>query len=150
MKIGERIPDFEVPDQDWNNMKSSELLGKPSVVYFYPKDDTPGCTKQACTFRDQFEEFQDLGASVVGVSNDSPEEHRQFIEKYRIPFRLLSDIKGELRKKFDVPANLFGLIPGRVTFVFDQEGALIHQFHSQSKTEKHIDEALDAIRSLGH
>jgi thioredoxin-dependent peroxiredoxin len=148
MKVGDTIPDFALPDQDWNTLKSEDLLGKPIVVYFYPKDDTPGCTKQACTFRDQFAIFQELGAQVIGVSGDSPEVHRKFQEKYRIPFRLLSDLKGELRKKFEVSTTLFGLLPGRVTFVFDTDGKLVHTFNSNTKAERHITEAIEALKSL--
>ena len=117
------------------------------MIYFYPKDDTPGCTKQACTFRDQFAEFEDFGATVVGVSNDSPEQHRSFQEKHRLPYRLLSDQNGKLRKKFGVESSLLGLIPGRETFIFNAKGELIHKFNSQLKMEQHIQEALKALET---
>lgn len=145
MNVGDNIPSFSLPDQDWNTLQSDELIGKPCVIYFYPKDDTPGCTRQACSFRDQFETFRDMGAEVVGVSSDTPEEHRKFQEKYRLPYRLLSDSKGELRKKFKVPTAFFGLIPGRVTYVFDREGKLIDQFNSQSRAERHITKAIQLL-----
>lgn len=145
MKLGEKIPDFTLVDQDLNNLSSVDLIGAPCVIYFYPKDDTPGCTKQACTFRDQYSAFDDLGATVVGVSKDSPEQHRAFQEKYHLPYRLLSDSAGKLRKKFGVESSLMGLLPGRETFVFDAKGELIHKFNSQMKTEQHIQEALNAL-----
>ncbi len=147
MRIGDNIPDFTLVDQDLNNLKATDLMGQPCVIYFYPKSDTPGCTKQACSFRDQYAEFGHLGATVVGVSSDSPEEHRSFQNKHRLPYRLLSDPQGKLRKKFGVESNLLGLIPGRETFVFDAKGELIHKFNSQLKFEQHIQEALAALVS---
>lgn len=148
MKVGELLPDFVLIDQDLNDLSSTELLGSPCVIYFYPKDDTPGCTRQACSFRDQFEAFNDLGATVVGVSSDTPEQHRKFQSKHRLPYRLLSDLKGELRQKFNVESHLLGLIPGRETFVFDAKGKLVHRFNSQLKAEQHILEAIDALKNL--
>ena len=148
MKVGELLPHFNLPDQDWNNLSSDDLIGKPSVIYFYPKDDTPGCVRQACSFRDQYEVFKEIGATVVGVSSDTPEQHRKFQSKYRLPYRLLSDLRGELRQKFNVESHLLGLIPGRETFVFDAKGKLVHRFNSQLKTEQHILEAIDALKNL--
>jgi len=148
LKVGELLPEFVLIDQDLNDLSSKELLGFPCVIYFYPKDDTPGCTRQACSFRDQFEAFNDLGATVVGVSSDTPEQHRKFQSKYRLPYRLLSDLRGELRQKFNVESHLLGLIPGRETFVFDAKGKLVHRFNSQLKTEQHILEAIDALKNL--
>lgn len=148
MKVGDPLPEFSLPDQDWNQVSTDDLIGRPCVVYFYPKDDTPGCTRQACTFRDQYEQFLELGAKVVGVSSDSPEDHRRFQEKYNLPYCLLSDQNGSLRDKFEVPSNLLGLVPGRVTFIFDRNGRLIHQFKSQTRAEKHIHEALLALQRL--
>ena len=147
MKIGDTIPDFTLLDQDLNSLKSIDLLGFPCVIYFYPKDNTPGCTRQACSFRDQFAEFKDLGATLVGVSNDTPEQHRIFQKRHRLPYRLLSDPKGIVRKKFGVESNLMGLLPGRETFVFDSGGELIHKFNSQLKTEQHTHEALAALNT---
>ncbi len=148
MKVGELLPHFNLPDQDWNNLSSDDLIGKPSVIYFYPKDDTPGCVRQACSFRDQYEVFKEIGAEVVGISSDTPEIHRNFQSKHNLPYRLLSDKDDLIRKKFKVPTNLFGLIPGRVTFIFDESGCLIHRFNSQMQAERHIEEALNALKAI--
>lgn len=148
MRIGDPIPSFRVHDQDWNKVDSSELIGKPCVIYFYPKDDTPGCTKEACAFRDQYEVFIEMGAQVFGVSSDSEESHRKFQERYDLPFRLLCDKNGKLRKSFGVPKKLFGLLPGRVTYIFNEDGKLIHQFDSQSLAVNHIKEAIEALEKM--
>lgn len=148
MKVGDPIPDFELPDQDWNAFSSRRLLGKPCVVYFYPKDGTSGCTRQACVFRDLYKQFRDMGVEVVGVSCDPPERHRKFIENHKLPFHLLSDIKGEMRRLFNVPRRLFGLIPARMTFVFNANGRLIHQYGVQTKAERHVQEAMRVLQSL--
>ncbi len=149
MKPGEQIPSFKLPDQDWNDLSSESLLGEPFVIYFYPKDDTPGCTRQACAFRDHFEEFQDQHVRVIGISADTPEEHRRFKEKHNLPFTLLSDPEKKTHKLFNVGTNLFGLIPGRVTYVFDAEGKLVHTFSSQMHVERHVKESLEALSEMG-
>jgi peroxiredoxin Q/BCP len=148
MNLGDRVPDFSLPDQDWNNISQEDLLGKPFVIYFYPKDDTPGCTKEACSFRDSYESFMEIGARVVGVSADSPEAHRGFKEKYRLPFDLLSDKDRNLQRAFDVPTNFFGLLPGRVTYIFNADGILVQKFSSQLNAERHVEESLKALASL--
>lgn len=149
MKVGDPIPEFELPDQDWNTFSSRNLLGKPCVVYFYPKDDTPGCTRQACSFRDQYELFKKAGAEIIGISCDLPEHHRRFKERHGLPFHLLSDIRGELRRKFNVSSLFFGMLPRRKTFVFNAEGRLVHQFSSQTNARKHVDEAIRVLQLLG-
>jgi peroxiredoxin Q/BCP len=139
-------PDFELPDQVGKPVRLSHYRGKsPVVVYFYPKDDTTGCTIEACRFRDDAARFQALGAEILGISNDSSESHAKFAEKYKLPFRLLSDKGGVVRKLFGVKKTL-GVIPGRVTFVIDREGIVRHVFSSQSKPAKHVDEALAVLR----
>ncbi|NQV53134.1 MAG: peroxiredoxin [Flavobacteriales bacterium] len=148
MKVGNKIPSFKLPDQDWNDVHSEELLGEPFVIYFYPKDDTPGCTKQACAFRDHFSAFEDRGVKVIGVSADSPEDHRHFKEKYSLPFRLLSDPDRKLHKEFGVGKHLLGLLPGRVTYIFDAEGILVHTFSSPTNMVRHVAESLDALKEL--
>lgn len=117
------------------------------VIYFYPKDDTPGCTIESCTFRDSYEEFKEAGAEVIGISSDSPQSHQQFASKYQLPFILLSDSQGKVRKLFDVPNVLF-LLPGRVTYVIDKEGIVRHIFNSMMDFKAHVDEALKTIKSL--
>src|SRR5512137_2651347 len=142
VKVGERAPDFKLPDRDGNNVKLSQFRGKKAVVlYFYPKDDTPGCTAESCEFRDRYEDLKDAGAEVIGVSSDNEASHAKFAEKHRLPFILLSDSGGAVRKKYGIPSTL-GLLPGRVTFVIDKKGFVRHVFNSQLQAKKHVAEAV--------
>jgi len=144
---GDKVPSFSLKDQNNNLFDVNEYVGKPMVIYFYPKDDTPGCTKEACRFRDDFESFTDLGAVVIGISADSVASHKNFEEKYNLPFILLADINNEVRKLFGVPNNLF-VIPGRVTYVIDKNGIIQYVFNSQLSAEKHIENALLKLNSF--
>jgi peroxiredoxin Q/BCP len=147
MEPYDTLPDFELLNQNNEMISSADIIGKSAlVIYFYPKDDTPGCTAEACAFRDQFEDFADAGVRVFGISADSVASHKQFAEKYQLSFDLLSDPDNKVRKKFGVPRSMFGLLPGRVTYIFNKEGKLIHQFNSQLNAKKHITEALAALR----
>jgi len=149
IKTGSKIPSFALKDQDGKLFDIKELLGwKNFVIYFYPKNDTPGCTKEACSFRDQFEDFVNAGAEVIGISADSVESHKRFAEKYKLTFRLLSDTENKVRKAFGVPANLLGLLPGRVTYIVDKTGTVRHVFNSQLNAAKHAIEALKEIEQL--
>lgn len=148
LSIGERAPEFVLADQDGAEVALAELrAGGCVVVYFYPKDDTPGCTAEACSFRDHFAEFTDAGAQVVGISSDSVASHKAFAERHRLPFRLLSDRGGAVRAAFGVPKTL-GLLDGRVTFVIDREGVVRHAFSSQLRAKRHIGEALTVVKRL--
>jgi peroxiredoxin Q/BCP len=148
LKKGNRIPNFKAKDSNGNDFDSKNLVGKsPFVLYFYPKDNTPGCTAQACSFRDQYEDFKDLGAEVIGVSSDSFDSHQKFAKQYKLPFILLSDSNKKIRKLFGVPSGMFGLVPGRVTYVADKEGVIIMVFDSMLAT-KHIPKALEAVKKL--
>ena len=148
VQVGDQAPDLALPDRSGKTVRLSELRGKPVVLYFYPKDDTPGCTKESCTFRDQYQDFQDAGAEVIGVSSDSPESHEKFATKYRLPFVLLSDRGGAVRKLYGVPSTL-GVLPGRVTYVIDGQGTVRHIFNSQLQAAQHVEEALKALRDIG-
>jgi peroxiredoxin Q/BCP len=142
---GMAAPDFDLADQRGKRVRLSDYRGeKAVVVYFYPKDDTGGCTAQACRFRDDFEKFSEAGAVVIGISDDSTDSHERFASKYRLPFTLLSDKGGVVRKLYGVKKTL-GLIPGRVTFVIDREGVVRHTFSSQSDPTRHVDEAIAAL-----
>jgi thioredoxin-dependent peroxiredoxin len=143
---GAVAPDFVLPDQDGNEVRLADLRGRWVVVYFYPADDTPGCTAESCSFRDSHEDFVDAGAVVVGISGDSVESHRAFAAKHRLPFTLLADTEGEVRRSFGVSKS-FGLLPGRETYVIDPEGIVRKVFSSQFRPTRHIDEALAAIRA---
>lgn len=149
IKVGSTIPAFSLPDQEGQHVNIKDFIGKSNlVIYFYPKDDTPGCTREACSFRDQFEVFRDSGAEVFGISSDSVEKHKQFAEKHRLPFRLLSDVNKRVRKLFGVPGDLLGLIPGRVTYIVDKQGKVRHIFNSQFNAEKHVSEALEVLKKM--
>jgi peroxiredoxin Q/BCP len=146
LTVGDKIPEFSLPDQNGDQFRISDYLGRqPMVIYFYPKDDTPGCTKEACSFRDSYEEFTDRDVKVIGISADDVESHKNFAQKYNLPFTLLADTRNEVRKLFGVRSNMLGLIPGRVTYVVNAEGLIIYIFESQLKATKHISEALTAL-----
>ena len=149
IKIGSSIPAFTVPDQNGNMFDITCVLGKKNlVIYFYPKDDSPGCTKEACSFRDQFEVFKDADAIIIGISGQSVKSHKEFAEKHRLGFTLLSDEGNTIRKQFGVPTNLMGLLPGRVTYIADKTGKVIFIFNSQTKAAEHVDEALRILKEL--
>ena len=146
--VGSKAPDFILPSQSGEMVNLKDFLGKkPVVLFFYPNDDTPGCTKQACAFRDEYEAFGQLDAEVIGISSDSVESHKNFAEKHSLPFLLLSDEGGKVRKLYGVPTT-FGLFPGRVTYVIDAEGVVGHIFASQLGVEKHVEEAREALGSV--
>jgi thioredoxin-dependent peroxiredoxin len=146
-KIGDKLPSFSAKDTNGNVFNSQDYIGKqPLVIYFYPKDDTPGCTAQACSFRDNYQEFKDLGAEVIGISSDTVTSHLKFKSKFNLPFILLSDNDKKLRKLFGVQNSLF-IIPGRETFVIDKQGLVIMVFNSMS-SEIHITKALKVLKKL--
>lgn len=149
LKVGDKLPVFKAKDADGNDFDSLKFVGKkPLAIYFYPKDNTPGCTAEACSFRDQFEDFKDLGAEIIGISSDSVLSHQKFAKQYRLPFILLSDEDKKIRNLFGVPAGLFGLIPGRVTYVVDKNGIIKLIFNSSLMATKHISKALEVIKEL--
>jgi thioredoxin-dependent peroxiredoxin len=147
---GDKLPHFILNNENHEPIDISVLKGKFLILFFYPKDDTPGCVKEACSFRDSFVDLIDAGAVVYGVSSDKPDIHAEFKLKYRLPYSLLSDTSGELRKLLGVPNDLFGLIPGRVTYIFDPEGILIKEFKSQLLPHKHVKEALKVIKGTNY
>ena len=146
--VGDSAPDFTKATQNGDTISLSQYRGDKTVVlYFYPKDETPGCTAEACTFRDNFEDFVDAGAVVIGVRQDSEKSHKRFAEHHRLPFLLVSDRDKALQKAYGVPKTM-GLLPGRVTYVIDREGTVQHVFNSQLNAKKHVREALDVVKRL--
>lgn len=146
--LGEKAPDFSLEDQRGNRVSLADFRGKQAVVlFFYPKDETPICTKEACGFRDAYQDFADAGAVVIGVSSDSSSSHLAFADNHRLPFVLLSDDDGALRASFKVRKTL-GLMPGRATYVIDREGIVRHAFSSQLSAQRHVTEALGVVSQL--
>jgi thioredoxin-dependent peroxiredoxin len=148
IQTGDVAPDFTLSSQTGEPVSLQDFRGNKCVVlYFYPKDDTPGCTAESCGFRDSYEAFVEAGAQVIGISGDSVNSHQQFAVKYQLPFTLLSDTGNKVRKLYGVPATL-GLLPGRVTYVIDKEGTVRHIFNSQLNFQGHIEESLKTLKSL--
>ena len=149
IEIGDAIPEFTLYDQDGNLFDIRTVLGKKKlVIFFYPKDDSPGCTREACYFRDLYEVFSEADAIIIGISGQSVNEHRQFADKHRLGYTLLSDTGNRVRKMFGVPSDMFGLLPGRSTYVAGIDGKVVHIFNSQFQAERHVDEALKILREI--
>jgi peroxiredoxin Q/BCP len=147
LQAGVKAPDFTLPDQAGNPVRLGDYVGRKVVVlYFYPKDNTSGCTAEACSFRDSYESFTDAGAEVIGVSSDSVESHEKFAGRHDLPFVLLSDRDRAVRKQYG--ASTLGVIPGRITFVIDKDGTIRHTFSSMTNIGGHIDEALRIVKEL--
>jgi peroxiredoxin Q/BCP len=143
IKLGDNIPDFSLKDQDGNLFKISNYLGKKKlVIFFYPQDGSLNCTREACYFRDLSDVFDEADAVLIGISSQSVESHKEFAERNRLKYTLLSDNENTVRKLFGVPGRVFGLIPGRVTYVVDRSGKVVYIFDSQTETQRHVDEAL--------
>ncbi|WP_372946649.1 peroxiredoxin [Muriicola sp.] len=148
LKVGDRIPDFSLKDQHGNTFSTADFTGKkPLVIFFYPKDNTPGCTKEACSFRDSYEEFTERGAEVIGISADSESSHSTFAARYNLPFVLLSDPKNKVRRLFKVEKSLFNLLPGRETYVVDKGGHVIMSFNNMGASG-HMSRALKALKKI--
>lgn len=148
MRLNDTLKPFKATDQNGGVFDISLYLGKkPLVIYFYPKNFTPGCTAEACSFRDNYQDFQDLGAEVIGISGDSESSHKRFAKKHDLPFVLLSDKAGKLRKQFGVKKNLLGLLPGRETFIFNDKAKLILRFNSLD-AKPHIRKALKTLKDI--
>lgn len=146
LEIGSPLPQFTLKDQDGNDFSiTGSKSNKPVVIYFYPKNFTSGCTKEACSFRDAFQDFSDEGALVIGISSDSEASHKKFASRYDLPFTLLADSNKKVRKIFGVKNSLLGLLPGRETFVFNDKGELTFKFNSMG-AEDHIKKALRHLK----
>lgn len=147
IQVGEAAADFALPANNGETVRLSDFRGQPVVLYFYPKDETPLCTREAQGFRDAHDELSGLGAVVIGVSRDSVDRHRAFAEHHGLPFLLVSDADGALRERYGVSKTL-GLLDGRVTFVIDAGGVVRHRLSAAFSARKHVDQALAAVRDL--
>ena len=150
LAVGDSIPLFSLNDQYGKSCNIEDFIGhKNLVIYFYPKDNTLGCTIETCSFRDEYSQFKEVGAEVIGISSDTVDSHQNFSDEHHLPFILLSDLGGKVRDLFGVP-YAFGFIPGRVTYVVDKEGVIKHIFNSQIQPKRHIREALEVLQQLEH
>ncbi|MCZ2444393.1 MAG: peroxiredoxin [Flavobacteriales bacterium] len=148
LSIGNFAPDFVLRDQHHTLVRLSDILKSSDVVlYFYPKDDMPGCTTEAKCFRDNYELFLSMNAEVIGISSDSMASHIRFADKHKLPYILLSDMTGKVRELYGVKKTLF-LFPGRTTFVIEKHGLIRHIFSSHFQVSRHIDEALEVLKGL--
>ena len=149
LEIGDKVPFFVLRDQDGKNFNSeTDLRGKTTVVYFYPKDESAVCTKEACAFRDSYQEFTDAGIQVVGINNADVESHKRFAEKNRLPFKLLSDPGNKVIKQFGVKNALF--LTGRETFIVDDKGIIVYKFRDFFKGAAHAKGALRFLSPVNH
>ncbi|WP_159784695.1 peroxiredoxin [Sodalinema gerasimenkoae] len=148
INVGDRAPNFSLKNQNGESVSLSDFKGEKAVVlYFYPKDNTPGCTAESCAFRDSYTTFSDAGAEVIGISGDSVSSHKQFAQKHNLPFTLLSDQGNQVRKLYGVPDTVLFILPGRVTYVIDKEGIVRHIFNSQLNFQGHINESLKVLQA---
>ncbi|MCK9219022.1 MAG: peroxiredoxin [Bacteroidales bacterium] len=146
--IDSKAPEFSLPDQNGRRVNLNDFLGKANlVVYFYPKDESYGCTKEACSFRDSYEVFKEAGAEVIGISSDNISSHQAFAANHKLPFILLSDKNNIVAEKYGVCKSL-GVLPGRVTFVINKQGTIRMIFSSQINFQKHVDEAIMALKEM--
>lgn len=146
LNVGDPMPDVSLVGDAGPIRLRDKLAGKALVVYFYPKDETFGCTIEACSFRDSYEDFVSSGADVIGVSRDDAASHAGFKAHHRLPFTLLTDADGTLARAWGVTGGLVGA--ARVTFVFDKDGVCRHRFDSKIRFGKHVDEALEVVKRL--
>ncbi len=150
LKVGEEAPHFSLLDQNGNSVSFLDFRGKKNlVIFFYPKDNTPGCTSESCSFRDNYAGFCALNTQVLGISDDSVQSHEWFAAEHRLPYPVLSDEGGKVRKSFGLNRFL-GILPPRASFVIDQKGIICHVFSSQVQISRHIDETLQAVQLLAN
>lgn len=148
LKIGDKAPQFVLPDQNGKLVNLSDFYGKSNlVVYFYPRDESYGCTKEACSFRDRYEDFKEAGAEVIGISSDDEDSHKGFAANHKLPFILLADKDKKVAGLYGVGKTL-GILPGRITFIIDKQGIIRGIYSSQVNYTKHIEEALGVLKKI--
>lgn len=149
LEVGSKAPDFTLADQNGVPVTLSEQTSKGIVVlFFYPKDNSGGCTMEACAFRDSYEDFQDAGAEVIGISSGTLEDKQKFIRNNRLPFTLLNDADGSVERMYGIETGFLGLKMGRITYVIDRSGVIQHKFESRINMGAHASEALDIVKAL--
>jgi Peroxiredoxin len=147
--VGSKVPSFSLKDQYGNTFSIDSVIGKQNLlIYFYPKDNSPGCTREACAFRDEFEVFRKAGTMIIGISGQSVESHKNFADANRVNFTLLSDEGNKVRKLFGVPSNLMGAMPGRVTYIIDKKGKVVFVYGSQIRAQNHPKKALEFLKNF--
>jgi len=147
VKIGDPAPDFEATDIDGNSVSLKSFIGRNIVLFFYPRDMSPGCTREACTFRDYMDEFKSLDTIVIGISRDPPERHREFRDRYNLPFILISDVDGHIHRLYGV-GKFLGILPMRITFIIDRRGVIRNIVKSQFMPRRHVYESLNFLREI--
>lgn len=148
LTVGQPAPDFSLRDHNGDTVNLSGFRGRSSVVlFFYPKDDSPGCRREACSFRDRYADFHDLDAVILGINGESAESHRDFARQRSLTYSLLTDADGTVRERYGVPAFL-GLFTSRVTFVIDKDGIVRKIIRAQFDFERHVTEALETVKAL--
>ena len=148
IKKGDKIVDFKLKDQNGIERTNTEFLGKKLVLFFYPKDESYGCTKEACAFRDAYADFKNYDCEVIGISQGDVDSKSSFVQRNKLNFILLADERNNLRTAFGIKPDLFGLVPGRVTFIVDREGIVQDVFNSQLNFAKHVQNALEVIKKI--
>ncbi len=149
IQTGDKCPSFSLPNQRGETINIADLIGeKLLVIYFYPKDETGGCTAEACSFRDSYEDFSAMGCEVIGISSDSISSHERFAANHRLNFTLLADTEKKVRKLFGVPKSFLGLLDGRVTYIVDKKGIVRSIHNSQTNATGHIAAAKKAIETI--
>jgi len=148
LQIGDQAPNFTLPNTDGDTITLYDYLGvKPVVIFFYPKAFSPACTMEVCSFRDQYADFVELGAEVIGISSDGEGTQQQFAKTFKVPFPILSDRGGKVRKAWDVPKTM-GVLDGRVTYILDKDGVVQQIYNNQMMAIAHIGKALKALRTF--
>tara|TARA_Y100001968_G_scaffold333689_2_gene398401 strand:+ start:840 stop:1358 length:519 start_codon:yes stop_codon:yes gene_type:complete len=147
LEVGQKVPDFRIPNQEGKLIDLENIKSKYLILFFYPKDNTPGCTIEACSFRDNYKKLKELGAEIFGISSDTVESHKNFALKYDLPFTLLSDKGGNLRDDLYVP-KAFGIFPGRSTYILDKKGNILFKYTNLLNGKSHVTESISFLKSL--
>ena len=147
--IGDVFPDFILNDENGDEFDlKRDFTNSYLVLYFYPKDETPGCTKQACYFKDNYDDFKEIDCEIIGISSDNETSHRSFKTNYNLPFKLLCDQDSKLRKEIQLPKDFFGLSPGRITFLLNSKNEILFIHRSSLKMKSHIKKVLDFLNEI--